>query len=255
MDPSFVCCGVRIDAVTLNAAVARVLHYAKEDHGRAVHLCNAYTLSLARRDSTFAAVLNCGDLNLADGMPLVWAGRRLGFPEMSGRAYGPDVLRLVADRGRMLGVRHYFYGSRPGVAQRMADRLEEWFPGMITVGTESPPFRDLRRTEEAEMIDRIRSSGADVVWVGLGTPRQDEFVDRYAAALSTPLVAVGAAFDFYAGDQRQAPVWMREVGLEWAFRLATEPRRLWRRYLFGNIGFLAGAARDLTTSRRVSGSA
>jgi N-acetylglucosaminyldiphosphoundecaprenol N-acetyl-beta-D-mannosaminyltransferase len=151
----------------------------------------------------------------------------------------------TARAGRAWGLRHYLYGSTADVVGALARRLAELAPGVEIVGAESPPFRPLSEGEEERLVEQIRSARPDIVWVGLGTPRQDKFVDRFRDHLGTTLVAVGAAFDFIAGAKRQAPGWMQDLGLEWVFRLATEPRRLWRRYLVGNILFLAGVARGV----------
>jgi N-acetylglucosaminyldiphosphoundecaprenol N-acetyl-beta-D-mannosaminyltransferase len=137
------------------------------------------------------------------------------------------------------------YGSTPEVVASLAERLNDLVPGVQVVGVESPPFRPLTEAEAAELVVRIREVRADIVWVGLGTPRQDLFVDRFRNRLSSTLVAVGAAFDFLAGTKRRAPTWMQDRGLEWAFRLGTEPGRLWRRYLMGNAEFLLGVARGI----------
>jgi N-acetylglucosaminyldiphosphoundecaprenol N-acetyl-beta-D-mannosaminyltransferase len=247
---AFRCCGVRIDAVTLDDAVSRLHTFAQEGGGRAVHLCNAYTLSLARCDGGFAEAVNRGDLNLPDGTPLTWVGRRAGFTHMHHRVYGPDLLLAAAQAGRAWGLRHYLYGSTPEVAGQLARRLGQLASGVKLVGVEAPPFRPLSSREEAAMVARIRATRPDVVWIGLGTPRQDLFLDRFRDRLDTTLVAVGAAFDFLAGTKRQAPTWMQDRGLEWAFRFATEPRRLWRRYLIGNAVFLAGIAKGVEVYTR-----
>jgi N-acetylglucosaminyldiphosphoundecaprenol N-acetyl-beta-D-mannosaminyltransferase len=239
---SFRCCGVRVDAVTLDDAVDRMRAFAETGGGRAVHLCNAWTLTLARRDRTLAEALNRGDLNLPDGTPLAWVGRWVGFVHMRRRVYGPDLLLATARAGRAWGLRHYLYGSTPHVVTALASRLGKLAPGVEVVGAESPPFRPLTECEESELVERIAQARPDIVWVGLGTPLQDRFVDHFRDRLSVTLIGVGAAFDFLAGVKRQAPAWMQDHGLEWAFRLASEPRRLWRRYLIGNALFLVGLA-------------
>jgi N-acetylglucosaminyldiphosphoundecaprenol N-acetyl-beta-D-mannosaminyltransferase len=249
--PAFRCCGVRVDAVTLNDAVDLLRVLALTGGGRAVHLCNAYTLSLTHRDAAFAAVVNRGDLNLPDGMPLTWVGRRVGFAHMRHRVYGPDLMLATVQAGRDWGLRHYLYGSTPEVAGALARRLVQIAPDTQFVGIESPPFRTLSDEETSAMVERVRAARPHIVWVGLGTPLQDLFVDHFRNRLNATLVAVGAAFDFLAGAKRQAPSWMQDRGLEWAFRLATEPRRLWRRYLIGNVVFLTGVASgvEIATSR------
>lgn len=240
---SFLCCGVRIDALDLNRAAGDVLRSACVGGGRAVHLCNAYTLSLAHRDTSLRRALNRGDLNLADGMPLIWAGRRRGFAEMTGRVYGPHLMEAVIDRGRSSGLRHFLYGSTPAVVERLATSLEADHPGVQIVGAESPPFRPLRPHESEALVGRVRASEAQIVWVALGTPKQDRFLYDFAARLGTTAVAVGAAFDFLSGTKPQAPRVLQDHGMEWAYRLVREPRRLWRRYLLGNLIFLEALAR------------
>lgn len=245
---TLVVCGVRIDALGPDDA-AEVLVTSSDAGPRAVHLCNAYTLSLALRDHGYRDLLNAGDLNLADGHPVARIGRRRGHTAMTERVYGPDLMLAVLDRGRRVGLRHYLYGGTPEVVGQLESQLCERFPGLIVAGAESPPFRPLAETEVADMHARVRAAQPDVVWVGLGTPRQDEFVHGHAQALGCTTVAIGAAFDFLAGAKRQAPPWVQRHGLEWAFRLATEPRRLWRRYLVGNTVFLYGVARDVVGRR------
>jgi N-acetylglucosaminyldiphosphoundecaprenol N-acetyl-beta-D-mannosaminyltransferase len=238
--------GVRVDPFTLEAAAEAIITCGERRIPLAVHLVNAYTLSLAVQDPDFGAMLDRGCLNLPDGAPLVWFGRRAGLDDFRSRVYGPDLTVAVCDRGRSRGIRHYLYGASPEVVTRFAAQLRERFPGIEIVGVESPPFRALSDAEEQQLVHRIHASGADVVWVGLGTPKQDHFVDRFRDRLGLPLVAVGAAFDFLAGEKKMAPRWMQERGLEWLYRLLSEPRRLWKRYLVGNAVFLWGAVR--TTS-------
>lgn len=236
-------CGVRVDPLTMDAAVERLIDAAVAPAPMATHLVNAYTLSLAVRDRAFGDLLDRGDLNLPDGTPLVWLGRRAGLEGFTRRVYGPDLTLAVADAGRDRGLRHYLYGASPAVVARFGEQLRERFPGIEIVGVESPPFRPLEPDEEDAFVARVRACGANVVWVGLGTPKQDRFVAAFRDRLGVPLVAVGAAFDFLAGEKPMAPRWMQDRGLEWLYRLLREPRRLWRRYLVGNLVFLWGAAR------------
>jgi N-acetylglucosaminyldiphosphoundecaprenol N-acetyl-beta-D-mannosaminyltransferase len=244
----FRCCGVRVHTLTLEAAVDRLRAFAEERNGRAVHLCNAWTLALAQRDSDFAAVLERADLNLIDGTPLAWVARAAGFRHVQGPVRGTDLLLATTVAGRAWGLRHYFYGSTPQVVSALAGRLTLHAPGIKIVGVESPPFRPLSDLEEVDLVDRVVQVRPDVVWVGLGTPQQDLFVDSFRDRLGANLVAVGAAFDFLAGAKRQAPSWVQGSGVEWAFRLATEPHRLWRRYLVGNCRFVHGVLKDVATS-------
>ncbi len=230
--------GVRIDPMDAHQASSEIIKRAGQP--AAVHLCNAYTLSLTSKDKDLEDALNRGDLNLPDGMPLVWIARRLGI-SIADRAYGPDVMLETLDQGRHHGLRHYLYGSTPEVIQKLKSHLFNEYPGIDIVGAEPHPHRTLSDKEESDLVRRIIQAEASVVWVGLGTPLQDIFVDQFRERISTPLVAVGAAFDFHAGLKKQAPPLLQQAGLEWAFRLATEPRRLAKRYLVGNAIFLRAA--------------
>jgi N-acetylglucosaminyldiphosphoundecaprenol N-acetyl-beta-D-mannosaminyltransferase len=241
---SYECCGVRIDAVPLDDAVDRVLAMAKSGLARTVHLCNAYTLSLAAHDEVYTHTLNKGDLNLPDGTPVAWVGRKLGYAQLDRATRGPDLMVETIRRGQALGVKHYVYGSSEDVVAKLAMEIQVFAPAARIVGVEAPPFRDLTADEADELAQRVRASGADIVWVGLGTPRQDRFVEQMRARLGTTLVPVGAAFDFIAGTKPVAPTWLQHTGLEWTFRLACEPRRLAKRYLVGNARFLRASRRS-----------
>jgi N-acetylglucosaminyldiphosphoundecaprenol N-acetyl-beta-D-mannosaminyltransferase len=242
--PSYEVCGVRCDAHQIPSASTAILSWAGSGQGRAVHLVNAGTLSLARHDANLTDLLSRADLNLTDGMPLVWIARRLGLDHMRERVYGPDLMLAVLEQGVARGVRHYLYGSTPEVVEQLATSLRGRFEGLRIVGVESPPFRPLSAEEKVDMANRVRASGADIVWVGLGTPRQDVFVDEFRDQLGATLIAVGAAFDFHSGNKKQAPAWMQKAGLEWLHRLGSEPRRLWKRYLVGNTQFVWAVMRD-----------
>jgi len=232
-------CGVRIDALDLEEAVLRIV--GRQTIG-AVHLCNAYTLSLATRDPVLASVLERGALNLSDGMPLVWISRRLGL-DLQARVYGPDLMARTLDVGQRVGTTHYLLGSTPEVLHDLEAVIARRWPDARVVGAESPPLSNELDDFDAA-LDRMIGIGPDVVWIGLGTPKQDLVADRIAGRSATVAVSIGAAFDFLAGTKSQAPVWMQQRGLEWVYRLATEPRRLWRRYLIGNSRFILANVRQ-----------
>lgn len=235
---TYLVCGVPITAATPAAAAAAIVAHALERRTFAVHLCNAYTLSLVDRDDRLRAALFAGDMNLPDGAPVSWLGRRHG---VRGPVRGPSLMRDVVGAGLDSGVRHYFYGGTDGVAAAIAARLDEQMPGVVVVGQESPPYVDLDDAALTELASRIRASGAHIVWVGLGTPRQDYLVPRLAEQVEAAIVPVGAAFDFLADNKPEAPALLHGSGLEWLHRLMNEPRRLWRRYLIGNPRFLITA--------------
>ena len=210
-----------------------------------MHLCNSYTLALASRDDEYRRLLNTGDINLADGHYVAMVGRWRGQKDLTERVYGPQLMLATMDRGRELGLRHYLYGTTPETVTRLADRLTEQFPGLDIVGMEAPPFRRLTASEEIELADRVEEAKPDIMWVGVGTPRQDEFVATQASQLRCTLVPVGAAFDFNSGTKRSAPAIVQRMGMEWLYRFAQEPRRLWRRYLIGIPVFMGGVLVDV----------
>ncbi|MFM2073172.1 MAG: hypothetical protein RLZZ623_3436 [Actinomycetota bacterium] len=238
---AFVVGGVRVDALQLDSAVDALFAATGP---AAVHLCNAYTVSLATQDRRLRDVLNAGTLNLPDGMPMIWIARRLGLAHMLRRVYGPDLMMLALERGSAPGLKHYLYGSTPQVLHALQTQISARWPGACVVGAESPSFAAISDDELVASIARMSAVGADMVWVGMGTPKQDELVHRMAVLGSQRYIAIGAAFDFIAGTKAQAPSWMREHGVEWLFRLISEPKRLWRRYLVGNTRFLWRILRD-----------
>jgi N-acetylglucosaminyldiphosphoundecaprenol N-acetyl-beta-D-mannosaminyltransferase len=183
-------------------------------------------------------IYNHSGLTTPDGMAIVWLLRAKGFRDVE-RVYGPDLMRAVCQKGVERGYRHYFYGGAPGVGEKLAAVLQQQNPGLQVVGVDSPPFRKLTTLEiEAERM-RIQTAHPDIVWVGIGSPRQEIWMSEQIGWLNVPvLVGVGAAFDFLSGNKRQAPAWVQRSGLEWFYRLASEPRRLWRRYLLGYPRFV-----------------
>jgi N-acetylglucosaminyldiphosphoundecaprenol N-acetyl-beta-D-mannosaminyltransferase len=180
-------------------------------------------------------------------MPLVWMARRLGV--RGDRVPGPDLMLAVMDRGRARGARHYLYGGAPGVAEALERRLLADLPGLRVAGVFSPPFTPLAKLLDADLA-RIQAAAPDYVWVGLGAPKQEYWVEEARDRLQAAgILAVGAAFDFHSGSKRRAPRWMQRTGLEWLYRLISEPRRLWRRYLATNTRFIILAVRQLAWSR------
>jgi N-acetylglucosaminyldiphosphoundecaprenol N-acetyl-beta-D-mannosaminyltransferase len=206
-------------------------------------------MSAREQPETLDAVLGA-TLAVPDGMPLVWALRALGHARAT-RVYGPDLMLAFCARAARNGTPMYLYGGRDEQALRLLrTRLRERFPGLPIVGAHSPPFRALSDEERTRVVADIDGSGAAVVWVGIGQPKQERWMLQMRPLLRAPLlVGVGAAFDFHAGLVSQAPAWMQRGGLEWSYRLAREPRRLWRRYLRYNPRFVAGFARQYLRER------
>jgi N-acetylglucosaminyldiphosphoundecaprenol N-acetyl-beta-D-mannosaminyltransferase len=211
----------------------------------AVHLVMSARAESAVRDATLGA-----SLIVPDGQPLVWALRLLGR-EISERVYGPTLMARYCERAERTGARMYLYGGRDEAALALLERrLRERYPALKIVGGWSPPYRELTDDERRRVAHDIDASGADVVWVGTGQPKQEKWMAEMRPLLRAPvLVGVGAAFDFHAGLIPQAPPWMQRSGLEWLFRLRQEPRRLWRRYASDNPRFVAGFARQLLVHR------
>lgn len=212
----------------------------------AVHL----VMSSRQDPEARTATLGAG-LIVPDGQPLVWALRALGRP-LEARVYGPDLMAAYCERIAGRGATAYLYGGRsPEALDQLTSALRERFPGLRIVGGYSPPFRELSDAESEQVAAEINDSGADVVWVGIGQPKQEKWMARMRPRLEAPvLVGVGAAFDFHAGLVPQAPAWMQSRGLEWVFRLYQEPRRLWRRYASDNPRFIIGFARQYARHRR-----
>jgi N-acetylglucosaminyldiphosphoundecaprenol N-acetyl-beta-D-mannosaminyltransferase len=222
------------------------------DRAATVAVCNVHSVMSARTDERLAKAIAGADIATPDGVPIVWALQWTTDRSDQERVYGPELMRraLLSSDG---GLRHYLYGSTPETLDLLQRRIGELAPGADVVGADSPPFRPLTDDEEEAALERIRTSGANVVWIGLGMPKQELWMDSVAPRLpGVTLVGVGAAFDFIAGTKAQAPPWMQKAGLEWLFRLVHEPRRLWRRYIWNNPAYLVLLARQVVTSRLTS---
>ncbi|MFV9504774.1 MAG: WecB/TagA/CpsF family glycosyltransferase [Oscillochloridaceae bacterium umkhey_bin13] len=246
--PRFPVVDVQISALTFDQALQTLDRWIAQRERHYVNICTTHTVLECHDTPALAEVVNGAGMATPDGMPLVWLGRLHGhFVE---RVYGPDVMLAACAQGLTRGYRHFFYGGAEGVAERLAERLQAQFPGLQVAGTYTPPFRPLTSADEQQIAELINASQADLVWVGLGTPKQDYWVARFRPLLDAPvLLAVGAAFDFHAGRVRQAPRWMQRSGLEWLFRLTQDPKRLWRRYIIGNPRFVYLVARRLLRDR------
>ncbi len=235
--------GVRFDARTTGQAADQILEWARAGEARYACFSNAHGVVEALDDPAFADALNGADLNLPDGMSIVREMRARGGDQPD-RVYGPDTMLAVARRAAWDGVPVALYGSSPEVLQRLRQRLPQKAPGLQIVEAISPPFRPLTPEEDEADVQRLRDSGARVVFVGLGCPRQERWCAEHAERVGAVCLGVGAAFDFHAGLLRQAPAVLQRAGLEWAFRLAMEPRRLWRRYSRVVPRFLLQTARE-----------
>jgi len=242
--------GVGVSAITLPRAVSIIEEWISRTAMQYVCVTGVHGVMESQRDRELRQIHNEAGLVTPDGMPLVWISRLKGHSQVE-RVYGPDLMLAVCEVSERKGYRHFFYGGAAGVAERLASRLRERFPGLAIAGTFCPPFRPLEPAEDAEVVQRINDAHPDIVWVGLSTPKQESWMSTHRRRLKAPiLIGVGAAFDFHAGIKAQAPRWMMHAGLEWLFRMAAEPRRLWRRYLFNNPRFVFLVALQMLGLRR-----
>ena len=242
--------GVGISAINLDLAVAAVAEALERRAKSYICVTGVHGVSEAQLDPDFRAILNRSFLTTPDGMPMVWMGRWQGFRAMA-RVYGPDLMLRICEYSQSRGLTHFLYGGAPGVAEELKRRLEHRFPGLKIAGTYTPPFRPLTAEEEQNLTRLVGTLKPDFFWVGLSTPKQERFMAHYCEKLdATIFFGVGAAFDFHAGRMRQAPRWMQRSGLEWLFRLACDPGRLWKRYLKNNPLFLFRAFCQVTGIRK-----
>ena len=231
--------GVTVDAQTLDAAVATIGTWIDRREPHYVCVTGVHGVVESQDDPELRRIHNEAGMVTTDGMPLVWLSRRRAPPGVEvERVYGPDLMLDCFARSEAAGWRHFLYGSSPETLDRLHTNMKVRFPRAEIVGAMSPPFRPLAPAEEQAIETEIGDARPDIVWVGLSTPKQERWMAGHLGRVHAPvLVGVGAAFDFHAGLKRQAPAWMQRSGLEWAFRLASEPRRLAGRYLKNNPRF------------------
>lgn len=234
--PSYRTLGIRVDGVQIPDVVITMREWiADSSPTRYIAVTGMHGVTEAQSDVSFKKVLNDADLVVPDGMPLVWLARRSGIP-LERRVYGPELMEtFLVEAGA--NYRHFLYGGAPGVADHLAKVMEDRFQCQVA-GTYCPPYRRLNQRESDHVVEMINGSGADLIWVGLSTPKQERWMHEYRGLLRVPVVVgVGAAFDFLTERKKAAPMWMQEHGFEWLFRLMSEPRRLWRRYIIGGAKF------------------
>lgn len=244
--------GVGISAISMADAVGHVDTFLQSEAQGYICVTGVHGVMEAQSDDGFRSILNSSFLNTPDGMPTVWLGHLQGHKNMS-RVYGPDLMlelcRLSVDRG----YRHYLYGGKPGIAQELKQALEARFPGLQIVGTYTPPFRALNAEEEEELQHQLIEARADILWCGLSTPKQERFMAQYSGKLPVKLmIGVGAAFDINSGNLKDAPAWMKPLGLQWLYRVLQEPERLLGRYLKNNPRFMWLASLQLVGARKYS---
>jgi N-acetylglucosaminyldiphosphoundecaprenol N-acetyl-beta-D-mannosaminyltransferase len=230
--------GVLVDAVDYEAAVNRVVSAARRGESYAATALAVHGVMTGARDPEQAYRLNHLDMVTPDGQPVRWALNWLYGAQLTDRVCGPELMSRICEAAADEGLLIYLYGSRPEVLNRLEDSLRDRFPKLRIAGSEPSKFRRTTPQERDEIVERIRSSGAAITFVGLGCPRQEVFAYEYREALRMPVVAVGAAFDFHAGVLRRPSRLVQRIGLEWLYRLLQEPRRLWRRYVLLNPQYL-----------------
>ena len=236
--PSVSILGTPVSLITLENAISNIMGYIEKREAQYVCVRDVHSLMCAVQDPEIMRISRKAAMVTPDGMPLVWVSRwRTNFK--TGRVAGADLVDALCRAGQTKNIRHYFYGGKAGVAETMIAKLQAKYPKMSVAGFYSPPFRPLTDEEDKEIVDRINESGAQVVWVGVSTPKQEFWMrDHVGLIKGATLIGVGAAFDFQSGVVARAPKWMQKSGLEWLHRLVSEPRRLWRRYFIIAPSFL-----------------
>jgi N-acetylglucosaminyldiphosphoundecaprenol N-acetyl-beta-D-mannosaminyltransferase len=248
--PSFFVAGVRIHALRVTDVVSTIDDWIRERRSDYIVLTGAHGIVEMQTDPALRQINNRAGLTTPDGMPVVWFGRLKGHKAIE-KVYAPEIMAETFRRGVPKHFRHFLYGGEPGVADALARTLEDAYPGIQIAGTYCPPFRELDDREAADVASRINDADPHIVWVGIGCPKQERWMERFRPFLRAPvLIGVGAGFDFLAGRKPLAPRWIQRSGFEWLYRLASEPRRLWPRYSRVVPIFLYVAMRDLIAARR-----
>jgi len=223
--------GVYISAINISNALKMIDIWIATKSPNYICVTPAHGVMECQRNPELRKIFNASGLTTPDGMSIVWILRSKGYDDVA-RVYGPDLMLSVCENSTEKGYKHFFYGGTEGVAGTLAYRLSERFTGLNIAGTITPPFRPLTQQEDRDVVAAINASQADIVWVGISTPKQEQWMFDHVGRVTPPvLIGVGAAFDFLSGKKRQAPRWIQKNGLEWIFRLLNEPKRLWRRYL------------------------
>ena len=230
--------GVEVSAIHMQMALQTIAGWLERRESHYICVAPVHSIMECHRHEDLRHILNAAGLVTPDGMPLVWLSRLMGFHHVE-QVCGSELMLAVCERFVAQGCRHFFYGGGPDVARELATRLKVRFPDLEVAGTYSPPFHALTLREDQAAVERINALQPDIVWVGLGAPKQERWMAEHVKLLNASvLIGVGAAFDFHAGIKKRAPRWMQKSGLEWLFRLMMEPQRLWQRYLVNNPWFL-----------------
>ncbi|MFM8465108.1 MAG: WecB/TagA/CpsF family glycosyltransferase [Burkholderiaceae bacterium] len=240
--------GTRLDAISWEQILGRIVRWSGEQRSRVICLCNVHTVTIARHNPALRDALGHTDINLPDGAPVAWLMRRRDWPEQQ-RISGPDLMWRVLSEAEKLALPVFLLGSTPATLGRLRRVLMQAFPKLILAGSVSPPFRPQRVDEQQKMVANINRSGARIVLVGLGCPKQEIWMSAHRDSIKAVMIGVGAAFDYHAGRLQRAPAAWQRMGLEWLHRLLQEPRRLMQRYLLTNTLFLLALPFELWRSR------
>lgn len=240
--------GAHISELSWDDAIWKILAWGDAHESRYVSLCNVHSVVTATRDPEFLMVINNADITAPDGAPVAWALRHLGVVSQE-RINGPDLMWKYLGKAEQLGQVVFFYGSTDATLEKLRQVVASRFPRLAIGGSYSPPFRTATAQEDEAEVDAINRSGANVVFIGLGCPKQERWMAAHCGRINAVMVGVGAAFDYHAGTLKRAPVWWQKHGLEWLYRLYSEPRRLFKRYLVTNTLFIFGIGYQLLTRK------
>ena len=233
-----------VDVIPWEQALSRIEDWSFRKESRYVCISNVHSVVTAGQDAAFGHAIRSADMVTPDGAPVAWMLRRLGFGNQE-RINGPDLMWKYCEQAAARDESIFLYGSSSETLAILQQRLAVAFPGLRIAGAISPPFRELSAEEDAADVERINASGAGTVWVSLGCPKQEKWMEAHRGRVSAVMIGVGAAFDYHAGTVKRAPLWMQHNGLEWLHRLCSEPGRLWKRYLVTNTVFVFGAVWQL----------
>ncbi len=236
--------GIPIDVLNWDGVIYQISTWARAHESRVVCICNSHSVVTARQDDNFSNVISEADMATPDGAPVAWMLRRMGAQGQE-RINGPDLMLKYCEYAAGTDESIYLYGASEDTLHILVKKLHQRFPGLAVAGAYSPPFRPLTVEEETSVVEKINNSGAGVVWVSLGCPKQEKWMASHRGRIRAVMIGVGAAFDYHAGTIERAPLWMQRNGLEWFHRLISEPRRLWKRYFVTNSLFIWYAARQL----------
>ena len=245
--------GIKFDLINPQMVLHTIEKWRSNSEKHYITFTNPHSVLLCHRDNEMKMATTNAGLVLPDGIGIILAARILGYSHF-GRISGPDMMLRLCDWGRKLGYRHFFYGGSENVANTLAKKLSDTYPGLNVVGTYCPPFKHVIEQEEAETINKINETNPDIVWIGLGAPKQEKWMAEHLGQIeATVMIGVGGAFDFHSGNIKRSPVWFRKNGLEWAYRFAQDPRRMWRRN-FDSPLFLSKVIHQLFTMKQKNGS-